>query len=589
MGFFVSPRVKDIAIALGLAALAVATFWPVVRFDFVNYDDPWYIDNPHIRQGLTADSVRWAFTSTKAYWTPIDMLTHMADFSLFGPNPGGHHAASLAFHALNAVLLFALLLRMTGQRWCSALVAALFAVHPQNAESVAWITTRKELLHTLFALLAMLAYVEYAKRPRVWRYALVAALFALSLMTKPAFVAFPAVLLLLDYWPLKRWDSARTFLRMALEKLPLLAEAGVFALIAYLTQVQLGAIGGRPFSERFANAVHACVMYAQNTFVPVNLGACYPFVDVPRGTLFLSGFLILGISVTVIAVRKRLPHLFTGWFWFLVAVVPASGLLAQIGSNPRSDRFSYVPAIGLFIVAAWGIGIGLRRWPKIGAAVAVLVVVTFAAAANVQVRYWSDSLTLFCRSIALAPDNYTAHAFLGKTLMDQGRDADAAKEFQAALRIAPRFADAHNNYGNLLLKQGNNLEALKHYSDALRDRPNDDSMLYNMGLILLTMNEADKAIECFRKAIAINPDLMLAHNNLGYALAGKGAFEEAVAEYRVALRLDPKSALVLFNLGDALVSLGKRDEAIDCFKRAGEADPKLQPDAKARIERARKS
>jgi tetratricopeptide (TPR) repeat protein len=408
---------------------------------------------------------------------------------------------------------------------------------------------------------------------------------------------FPAVLLFLDYWPLKRMeglkvstgDGRRRLYRLVFEKIPLFAIVCGFAALDFVTQRRIGALGSseaHPFASRLANAAASYLMYIWRAFWPTHLAACYPY---PAFSWWkIAGALTLLAALTTAAVlgRKRFPYVFTGWFWYALVLTPVSGLIVQVGNAPRADRYAYVSTIGLFVASAWGLGAVARRWRRTAVAIPVSVVAAlgmYAMVANVQVRHWSDSVTLFRHALDVTADNYLACEFLGKTLADQGHDEDAIAAFNDSLRIAPGFADAHNNLGNVLLRNRRYPEAVSHFTEALRTSPRDAIILYNMGLALFSQSKDDDAILYFRKAIAAKPDFPLAHNNLGYALARKGAIEEAVAEYREALRIEPTSSLALYNLGDALRAQGHCQEAIPYYTRAAEADPQKRHEALNRI------
>ncbi len=589
---------KDIAIIAGLALLAMAAFWPVVTFDFVNYDDHFYLtDNPRVQQGLTPANIGWAFTRAIGYYNPIDQLSHMLDCQLFGMNPGGHHAANLLYHICSTMALFVLLRRMTGQPWCSALAAALFAIHPQNVQPVAWISGRRDVLSTLFALLALSAYLWYAAGPGIRRYVPVVVLLILSMMVKPSFLPFPVVLLFLDYWPLQRMEGIRLsegngrrrLCRLVGEKIPLFLIVIAFAVSTYAFQRMAGALTSfepRPVVFRLANAATSYVMYPWKALWPTHLAACYPYPAFSGWRMAAALSLLALLTVVAVVGRKRFPYLFVGWFWYALILAPLCGLVGQIGNEARADRYAYISTVGLFVAVAWGLDAVVGRWRRTAVVIPVAAVVAlamYAAAANIQVRTWSDSATLFHHAIDAVPDNYLAYTFFGKTLEEQGRDDDAIAAYSEALHIAPGFADAHNNLGSVLNRKGRYAEAVGHYAAALSARPRDPIMLYNMGLALLAQDKVDDAIAHFRQAIAAQPDLSPAHNSLGYSLARKGAPEEAVAEYRKALAAAPDSPLVLYNMGDALVALGRHAEALQCYTHAGEADPGNRHEALNRI------
>ncbi len=575
------------AIIVGLAALVIATFWPVATFEFVNYDDHLYLtDHPRVQQGLTPANIAWAFTQSVGYWDPIDLISHMLDCQVFGMNAGGHHAANLLYHTVNVLLLFGLLRKITGQRWPSALVAALFAIHPQNVEPVAWISGRRDVLSTLFGLLALGAYARYVARSSRVRYAVMLALLALSLMVKPAFMPFAAVLFFLDYWPLRRMDGyslrfeegRKRWIGLVVEKLPVFALVLAVAAVDFVTQGRTGALASsaaHPFVSRLGNAAYSYVSYIGKIVWPTGLAACYPYPSVSNEMMAGAIALLAGVTVAAVVCRRRYPYLFVGWFWYALVLTPVCGVLVQVGNAPRANRYAYVSTIGLFIAVSWGLASFARnaRTARVAAVVAVACVAVFATAASRQAYVWHDSATLFKHAIKAVPDNYMAHAFMGTTLAEQGRDEEAIAEYREALRIAPHYLDARCNLANLLHQNGRDAEALTHYEEALRGNPHDPLYLYNTGLCLINLGRVEEAIARIREALAAKPDIPLAHNSLGYALACKGQFDAAIAEYRLALEAEPKSALALCNMGNALAALKRFPEACEYYAEALKASP----------------
>ena len=556
-----APRsLSDLWICLALLAATFAVYAPVRHFDFVNFDDPEYVrDNPHVRAGLTSPSLAWAFTSTEsANWFPVTRLSHLLDAELFGMRAGLHHLASVLFHALAALCLFAFLRRATGARWPSALVALLFALHPLHVESVAWVAERKDVLCALFWFLALWAYVRYAERPGVRRYLLVLAPFCLGLMSKPMIVTLPLVLLLLDVWPLGRLPALR-------EKVPFFALSAAGAIATYLVQRGSGAVealAAFPLGLRVENALVSYVIYAAKMLWPARLAVFYPYPSqIPLWQAALAALGLAGISILVLRCRRSRPYLAAGWLWYLVTLAPVIGLV-QVGAQARADRYMYVPMVGLAIMLAWGVADWLRRAPRLRPAAAVLAVAACllsAAVARAQVEYWKDSQSLFEHALAATDGNYLAHHNLGVALAEMpGRLPDAIAHLQAALRIKPDSARVHTDLGNALSKlPGGASEAVAEYRAALRISPDSAIPHNNLGNTLASMpGRLPEAVAEYQAALAIDPDYAEAHNNLGFALARiPGRLPDAIREYREALRLRPGYAEADSNLAGALAEI----------------------------------
>jgi len=572
-------------VALALITLNMVVFAAVGHHDFVSFDDPEYItDNSTVSAGLTWQGVQWAFTTGRASnWHPLTWLSHMLDVQLYGLNPGGHHLTNLLFHIANTVLLFGLLLWMTGALGRSAFVAGMFAVHPLHVESVAWVSERKDVLSTLFWMLTVWAYVAYTRQPRLTRYVMVLLLFGLGLMAKPMLVTLPFVLLLLDYWPLKRvtlgaWTAWRS---LVLEKLPLLVVAAASSIVTFLVQRRGGAVSGLdalPLNLRFANAAVSYVAYITKMLWPARLAAFYPFDRLLPGWWAAGSILVLAaVSVAAMRVARSHPYAAVGWLWYLGTLVPVIGLV-QVGGQSMADRYTYVSLIGLFIIVAWGLPDLLTSWryPRIALpAAAGLAVVACAITARAQVRHWNDSVALWSHAIEVTTDNDRAHTALGSLLVERGAANAAIAHFSEALRINPDFAEAHNKLGAALADQGKISEAVQQYSEALRIKPTFLEAHNNLANALAGQGKVNEAIAHYSEALRIRPNYADAHNGLGAVLADQGRVEEAMAHYREALRADPAYANAHNNLGVALAGAGRVDEAIQEFSDA----VRIRPDA----------
>jgi protein O-mannosyl-transferase len=531
--------------AFALAALTIAVYAPVRHYGFINFDDAQYVSrNAAVLDGLTWSGVRWAFTTGhEGNWHPITWMSHMLDIEWFGLDAGRHHLVNLLVHLANALLLFWLLLRMTGALWQSAIVSALFAVHPMHVESVAWIAERKDVLSGFFWMLTLLAYVSYARDRTPWRYGVVVICFVLGLMAKPMVVTLPFVLLLIDIWPLQRVKERGVIA----EKVPLLVLSLVCSIVTFIVQRNAGAVKGLaslPLERRVENAVVAYAKYVAMTIWPSGLAPLYPYEpSIPTATFILALAALVAITVVAVRGRARHPYVVVGWLMFIGMLVPVIGLV-QVGSQPMADRYTYLPSIGLFIIAVWGLSevpTGWRHRTTMLAAVAFLAVASCAAAARAQVGFWPDSVALWQHTVSVTANNYRAHSNLGQALYTEGRIDEAIAEYRAALAIDPDFAEASNYLGTALSDRG----------------------------------DIDQAIAAYREALRVLPTFAEAHNNLGLALSRQQKFADAEAEFREAMRLDPRRAATRSNLGITLARTGRIDDAIEVFTEA----LALQPDS----------
>jgi tetratricopeptide (TPR) repeat protein len=572
-----------VAVCLVLVTMTWLVFGQTLGHDFVNYDDKLYVaDNPAVLGGLSLQGIVWAFThNVNVNWTPLTVISHMLDCQLYGTNAGWHHLTSVLLHMASAIVLFLVLKEMTDALWRSAFVAAVFAVHPLHVESVAWIAERRDVLSGLFFMLTLGAYVGYARRP--WspvRYGLVVLLFALGLMSKPMLVTLPFVLLLLDYWPLKRFSQPGSYSfpwRLVAEKIPLLVLSG--AACAATLFAQKKAIQSLPLSMHIGNALVSYVIYLKQMIYPVGLAVYYPYpgIDLALWKIIAAFILLLAISAGSVAVWRSQPWFLFGWLWYLVMLVPVIGLI-QSGLRAHADRYTYLPQIGLYVLLAWAAadlcaGWRHRRWVLGGITTVILAALIFRA--HAQTSYWRNSESLWTHTLACTSDNADAHLNLGNALLQKGNVDEAIAHFQKALQINPRYADAHNNFGNALSQKGNMDEAIAHYQQALQIDPNDADAYNNLGNALFRKGNADEAIKYYQSALQINPGLALAHLNLGNALFQKGNIDEAITHFQTALQIDPDNADACYNLGNALFQRGNMDEAVACYQSALQINPAL--------------
>jgi Tfp pilus assembly protein PilF len=566
-------------------ALMAATLWvyaPVRHFDFVEIDDPAYVsENPHIASGLTGEAVTWAFTRMHAaYWLPLTWISYMADVEIYGSvRAGGHHVTNVVLHVANTLLLFILLLATTRARGPSAFVAALFALHPLHVESVAWITERKDVLSTFFWMLTLLAYVWYTRRPGWRRYAAVAVGAVLGLMAKPMLVTLPFLLLLLDVWPLARVRLSRddgwpAWKPLLVEKVPLLLLAVAAAVVTFWAQQAGGAtppLAAIPLGLRLENAVVSYVAYLRQTVWPAGLTVFYPYPpSIPA--YFVAGALavLLAITVAVLLAARRRPYLMVGWFWYLGTLVPAIGFV-QAGIQARADRFTYVPLIGVFIMAAWGareLAARSRAWRLTLATLGIVVVSASAVGARNQLGVWHDSVTLWTRAMecTLEVGEYDAHVGLGRVLMQQGRLQEALGHFTDAVRLRPDSAESQHSLGLVLLRLNRPDEAIEHFKVAVRIKPDLAEAHAGLGVALSRVGRNSEAIAEYEQAARLQPGLVEVHNNLGALLAGQGRLDEAIAQFDEAVRLNPDFEGARMNLGLALANAGRLEEALRQFQ-----------------------
>ena len=570
----VHNRSVTVGIYLLLTGISLAVFTQTIRHDFVNFDDDMYVYNaPAIQAGPTLKGIVAAFTSPHARnWHPLTTLSHMLDCRLYGLNAGSHHATNVVLHTIAVLLLFRVMRQMTGTLWKSAIVAALFAVHPLHVESVAWVSERKDVLSAVFFFLMLDAYIRYARAASIRRYTVVTALFVAGLMSKPMVVTAPIVLLALDYWPLRRFDQIastraktkitqsgnrrRIIQRLLLEKVPWLILSGGVGIITFALQKRAaGSIPPLPFLWRAQNAVMSYVIYAWKTFWPRRLAVFYPHPNDTLATwqVVLAIAFLLAITCAAIVWRDKRPYLFTGWFWYLVMLVPVIGLV-QVGEQGHADRYTYLPSIGLFLIAVWAAGdvavMGqVRLWRGVATAGTLVVVAALAGTAFTQASYWRNSETLWAHALAVTTDNDFAHNNLGYLCVDRGELDTAMSHFEAASKIRsgklhPHYnlgtAFVEMNIGDALARKGQPDEAMAHFEQAITLQPDYAEAYFNRGNVLYAKGRIDEAITDWEKDLQIQPNDANAHTGLGNALLRKGALKEAIAHYNKAMALAPE-------------------------------------------------
>jgi len=591
-------------ICLGLACITFVLYLPVFHHDFTNYDDLEYITrSPHVAAGLTWPGIAWAFRSGYASnWHPLTWISHMVDCQIYGLQPAGHYLTNVLFHIANTILLFLVLMKLTRTMWPCAFVAALFAWHPMHVESVAWAAERKDVLSAFFFMLTLGSYWRYTRavrdaKPTSRRYLLTLFLFALGLMSKPMLVTVPFLLLLLDFWPLERISgfgfrhvnremnetdaehAKSSLLRLVLEKVPFLILSAGSSVATFIAQKAGGAMApleSLPLRFRIANAVVAYVRYVVKAIWPTDLAVLYP-LDLHLPFWQVAGACLILVLVTlwgVVLVRRR-PYLLVGWLWFLGTLVPVIGLV-QVGNQSMADRYSYIPFIGLFIMAAWGLWDLLSNTAQRAIVFAGATTVTSVAClylTSLQVRVWENADTLFTHAIQTTRGNFVAYNQLGLYLADQGRLPEAIAKYRAALTMNPSYDEALNNLGSALAKQGRSADAIACYEAALKIQPRRPGIHNNWGVALADMGRLDEAVAHYLEALKLKPDYAEGHYNLANALALSAKPAQAIEHYRQALALNPMLAEAHYNLGNVLSDDGKWTEALEHYFKATQLKP----------------
>lgn len=573
-----------VSFCLALVALLWFAFGQASHYGFVNFDDDVYVyKNQHVSGGVTAANAHWAFTHVhSSNWHPLTWLSHMVDCQLYGLNAGGHHFTNILIHAITCVALFLLLRRITGFLWRSAFVAAVFAIHPLRVESVAWIAERKDVLSGLFFVLTIGVYAWYARR--AWsliRYFVVVLMFSLALMSKPIVVTLPFVLLLLDYWPLKRLmapeTSARFQWRCILDKVPLLALSGIMCAITILAQH--GAVSPLPLSLRLSNAAVSSIVYLRQMLFPSGLVVLYPFPEhgLPHLEIFLACGLLVAISLAVFLVRRKYPWLLFGWLWYLGMLVPVIGIL-QVGAQAHADRYTYLSEIGLCIALVWSVAefaVRFRRYQMALGSLSATVVLVLAVCAHNQTAYWQNSRRLWTRALAFTSNNIVAQNNLGNALLDAGIIDEAIAHFEAARQIRPEDPKTAFNLGNALIQKGDLTEGIANLSQALELKPDYAEAHINLGSALLKAGKVHDAVDHFQKSLQLDPTQPSAWNDLGYARLQQGSVQKAAVCFQKALQLDPTQPVTQDNIANTLMQQGEVDDAIGHYKKALQLKPEF--------------
>ena len=493
---------KNLIVFIFLTTVTFAVYYQVIGYDFINYDDTVYVtQNSIVQSGFTPNSIRWAFTTGHAqFWHPLTWLSLMFDYQLYGLSAGGYHLTNLILHILSTLLLFWLFCRMTGALWKSAFVAAFFALHPLHVESVAWIAERKDVLNAFFWMLTLCLYVYYTEKPVIRRYLLVLLSFVLGLMSKSMLVTLPVIMILLDYWPLKRFESQKDNLLLwqLREKIPFLIFSTVFSIITIYVQPITHIKDWPPSLEsRIINSLGSFLIYLRKIFWPQDLTVCYPFIaQAPAWQVSGAVLLILIISIAVILKIKRFPYLFVGWFWFLVVLLPVIGII-PVGNNAMADRYMYLPSIGIFIMLTWEISILFKSEntrKNILFPAALLILTILSVLAWRQCGYWKNSFTLFSHALQVNEHNYQPHINIASYLTKEGNFKEAIYYYNKAIRIKPDQADAYNNRGIVYAKISNNKLAIDDFNKAIQLQPNNVDIYKNRATFYF--NQGNKKFGC---------------------------------------------------------------------------------------------
>jgi tetratricopeptide (TPR) repeat protein len=609
------------ATVLLVVLATVGAYWPVSRNEFINFDDHMYItQNSRVSEGLSFDSVKWAFTEYySCNWHPVTWMSHMLDVEMFGMKASGHHLVSLGLHIANTFLLMWFLCRTTVRFWPGLFVAALFALHPLHVESVAWASERKDVLSAFFWLATMLAYSFYVRKPGWKRYLAVTVVYALGLMSKPMLVTLPIVLVLLDRWPLERTISGGRhkgeplpLVRLVAEKLPLLAMSAISVMVTI--DAQRGAtstldVVGVP--ARLTNAAISYWRYIGQMLWPTKLAVLYPYVNRPQYAGALVAMLLL-VCATAAAIywRRRLACAMTGWLWYMITLVPVIGLV-QVGEQSHADRYTYLPLVGIFIIISWGIADVVDRVPRLRIAivpVSVALLMVLSVLTWRQAGYWKDSVTLLERTIAVTNDNHVAMTNLGNALVARGEMDRAMEEFGKSFKLAPRKAETLSGIGKVLFEKGRLDESWQYYKLAVEARPDLKAAQLNAGSALIALGRyaeaeaylreairldelwaepyaqlgialggsgrIDEGITVCTRAMELKPSLGAAHFSLAALYAMKGDLAAAVEEYRKCLAFE-RSYSVYKNLGGCLLAMGEKEEAYRMFGEAVNARPQF--------------
>jgi tetratricopeptide (TPR) repeat protein len=573
---------KSVWICVFLILATSGVYWQVGGCDFINFDDPEYVvENSYVNTGLSGDNVIWAFTAFhSSNWHPLTWISHMVDSQVYGLNAGGHHVTNLVLHIINAILLFLLLKAMTGSIWPSAFVACLFALHPVHIESVAWVSERKDVLSTLFWFLTMGAYLRYGQKKTTGMYVATLILFGLGLMAKPMLVTVPFILLLMDYWPLNRFDRQR-YGAVLVEKIPFFLLTTGSCIVTFFAQLNGDSVlgfGNVAMQHRLGNTVLSYAKYIGKMFWPTDLAIFYPFeVEQVNWQIMLAGILLIGMTVFVFRFGKRYKYLVFGWFWYLGTLVPVIGLM-QVGAQGLANRYTYVPYTGLFIIIAWGAGDLFVRWRfrrAVLSSVSVVIILVLSVVTYTNVFNWRDTKTLFEHAIEVTEKNLAAHHILGDWLLRRGQVDESIVHNLKVAQINSRYFYAYENLGAAYDLKGQTKRAMDYYLKAIEVKPNTFYANINLASRYSEMGDFPRALRHLKTAMSAKPNNADLIGMLAGIYAKSGRFEEALKEYQKVLQLNPNDANICFSMGYVQLQMGRINEAIEYYNRALRIDPEL--------------
>ena len=586
--------------------LIVFCYWPIYHAQFINFDDFCYVtSNEYVKEGFTLKSIYWAFSSFDlANWHPITMMSHILDYQLFGINASGHHLMNVLFHIGNTLLLFLALRTMTGARWRSAAVAFLFALHPLHVESVAWVSERKDVLSTFFILLSLIAYISYAKKQVIAWYLLALILFILGLLSKPMVVTFPFLLMLLDYWPLRRFngdhlnnyrkpENRKHLWFLVREKIPFLLMSIIVSIVTYIAQAQMGAVSSLkalPLLIRITNSINSYVLYIVNMLFPFNLSIFYPLVsEIPLWQTVCSACFIILATFLAWRFRQRYPFIIVGWLWYLGTLVPVIGIV-QVGMQAMADRYTYIPLVGIFIFLVWLLPdmTKQRKGVMLLEGVALLcIALLLIAATRIQVGSWTNTMLVFSRANAGTDRNILAKLQIADQYVQMGKQNEARSQFEELIRLTPNNISALHNYGNFLVNSDHYEEGVKYLREALRLQPNSVTVHNSLAQALWQKGKVKEAEKLLRASLNLKPENPDTHSYLAIVIgSNKGRYLEALEHYREAIRIKPDHHRARLGLAIMLQLHGQKKEAEEQYRQVFQENPYVIAENRFNVGRA---